>query len=446
METNIKKTKEKFKSSLTARMIMVGLLILVLMIPLEFIKKLIVERQHRQGQAMVEINEQWGNEVLLYGPMLQVPYKTYKKIKYNNRVETQEEIKYAYFFPEKLNIDSKVNPEKKHRGIYTTAVYKTNIDITGQFSPLDFSDTDISPKDIEWDKAKIIVNTTNLKGVNNQVEINLNNHKYPFSSKYKANNHSYSTLHELQTKKLKLSDMPKDKNISFSISMDVNGSQQIRFIPIGKETTANIISNWKDANFDGEYLPYNSDKMNENGFNAKWKILDINRPFPQQAFGHMPDLRNYACGVNFEIPVDEYTKSERSTKYGLLVIGLTFLVFFLIQSISGIKIHPFQYMMIGLALTMFYTLLISISEHSNFFKAYLIAGIAVVALITLYSRSVLKHPKFSILVGVSLTVLYTFIFVIIQLKTYALLVGSIGLFIILALVMYASRKIDWENA
>ena len=122
-----------------------------------------------------------------------------------------------------------------------------------------------------------------------------------------------------------------------------------------------------------------------------------------------------------------------------------FLIFFLIQTMSKIHIHPFQYLMIGLALVMFYTLLVSISEHSNFLKAYLIAGISVVLLITLYSKSILRNFKFSALIGLSLTALYSFIYVIIQLENYALLVGSIGLFVILATVMFVSRKIDWSN-
>jgi len=145
------------------------------------------------------------------------------------------------------------------------------------------------------------------------------------------------------------------------------------------------------------------------------------------------------------IPVDEYTKSERSAKYGFLVIGLTFLLFFLIQTLSKIHIHPFQYLMIGLALTMFYTLLVSISEHSNFLRAYLIAGVSVISLITLYSKSILRTWKFPLFICASLTALYTFIYVIIQLESYALIVGSIGLFIILAIVMFVSRKIDWNN-
>lgn len=239
--------------------------------------------------------------------------------------------------------------------------------------------------------------------------------------------------------------MPIENSVNFSMKMNINGSKQIRFIPVGRETKVNVKSNWKTANFVGEYLPLNSDKITEDGFDAQWKVLDINRPFSQESFEGIPNLKKYAFGVNFMIPVDEYQKSERSVKYGFLVIGLTFLVFFLIQTMSKIDIHPFQYLMIGIALVMFYTLLISISEHSNYLKAYLIAGVSVITLITLYSKSILKTLKFTSFIGVSLTVLYAFIFVIIQLESYSLLVGSVGLFVILAAVMYASRKIDWQN-
>ena len=157
------------------------------------------------------------------------------------------------------------------------------------------------------------------------------------------------------------------------------------------------------------------------------------------------DCPGFAFGANLIIPVDEYQKSERAAKYGFMVIGLTLLVFLLIQLASKIYIHPFQYLMIGLALVMFYTLLISISEHSSFFKAYVMAATSVLGLITLYSRVILRGFRFPMLVGASLASLYGFIYVITQLEKYALLVGSIGLFVILAIVMFASRKIDWSN-
>ena len=217
-------------------------------------------------------------------------------------------------------------------------------------------------------------------------------------------------------------------------------------VPIAKTNSANIKSNWTSPKFSGYFLPNGDEKKtNANGFEANWKILEFNRPFAQSYFGVLPNLEKYAFGVDFIIPVDEYQKNERASKYGFLVIGLTFLIFFVIQSISKISIHIFNYTMIGLALIMFYTLLISITEHSNFLKAYVIAGISVVVMISLYSISLLKNRKFPLLIAFSLTALYTFIFVIIQLENYALLVGSIGLFLILGLIMYFSRKIDWNN-
>lgn len=457
METPQKTQQNKIgnwlKTSITARMLMVGFLTLVLLIPLFFIQDLIRERSFRQTEVINEINEQWGNEVLIYGPILKVPYKTYKEKTVTDKktkqiyTETIVEINNAYFFSENLNITTNINPETKKRGIYTTAVYNSSMNITGSFLKPDFSDIEISDKDIIWDKAKIIIQSSNVKGVN-EANLKLNDTAYQLSSKYngkKTYNFNDVVMHALESKNIKIEQLNFQKPLNFNINFNIKGSKQIRFIPTGKRTEAQIKSNWKTANFFGDFLPYNDDKITDNGFDAKWKILDLNRPFSQEHFNTIPDLKEFAFGVNFMIPVDEYQKSERSAKYGFLVIGLTFLVFFLIQTLSKINIHPFQYLMIGLALTMFYTLLVSISEHSNFLKAYLIAGISVITLITLYSKSMLKTIKFPIFIGLSLTALYTFIYVIIQLENYALLVGSIGLFLILAIVMFVSRKIDWNN-
>ncbi|WP_028376155.1 cell envelope integrity protein CreD [Leeuwenhoekiella sp. MAR_2009_132] len=442
------------KNSITARMFMVGFLTLILLIPLFFVQNLIEERAFRQQEVVSEINEKWGDEVLIYGPIFKIPYKTYHEKAITNKqtrevlTEVVEEIKYAYFFPEKLNITSTVNPEIKNRSIYKTTVFSSQTLLNGTFAVPDFSDVSLQPEDILWDKARVILKTSNLKGVSAEVKIKLNEHSYPFSSKYDTNENPRTNglnMHLMESKPIEVAQLPKEKAVAFSINLEVNGSEQIRFVPIGKTTEAQITSNWETNNFTGNYLPYNQDKLTETGFDARWNVLDINRPFSQQFFDRLPDLNAYAFGVNFMIPVDEYQKSERTAKYGFLVIGLTFLIFFLIQTLSKIPIHPFQYLMIGISLIMFYTLLISISEHSSYFNAYFVSGCSVVILITLYSRSILKNVKFPLFIGASLTLLYSFIYVIIQLENYALLVGSIGLFIILAVVMYASRKIDWNS-
>ncbi len=456
MENTNKQQQSKIshwiKTSITARMIMIGFLIIVLLIPLFFIQDLIRERSNRQHQVINEVNQQWGNAVLLYGPILRVPYKTYlEKIITDEKTkktytETIDEINYAYFFPELLNINSNINPELKKRGIYTTAVYNSSITLNGNFAKPNFLEAEIEDKDILWDKAKIIIQSSNVKGVNH-ADLKINNTPFELKSKYKPQNTNYnqSVMHTLETKHINKSILNATPTLSFTINFSIKGSEQIQFIPVGKQTKAHVTSTWKTANFFGEFLPYNDNKITENGFDAKWKILDINRPFSQEHFNTIPKLEDFAFGVNFKIPVDEYQKSERSAKYGFMVIGLTFLIFFLIQTLSKINIHPFQYLMIGLALTMFYTLLVSISEHSNFLKAYLIAGTSVITVITLYSKSILKTLKFSVFIGGALAALYTFIYIIIQLENYALLVGSIGLFLILAIVMYVSRKIDWNN-
>ncbi|KJD35078.1 membrane protein [Tamlana sedimentorum] len=441
------------KTSITSRLVMIGFLTLVLLVPLTFIQNLISERSYRQDEVVNEINQQWGNEVFIYGPILKVPYKTYsEKIVTDKKTkqvftETNVVINYAYFFPESLNITSNINPETKQRGIYKTAVYNSEIKLNGKFTKPDFSDIEVAESDIIWEKSKIIIQTSNVKGVNKS-NLTLNNNTYELSSKYlNQTNLAYNqvAMHTLETKSLTKHPINFNAPTSYAINFNIKGSKQIRFIPTGRQTEARITSNWKTANFIGEFLPYNGDKTSDSGFDAKWKILDLNRPFSQQHFNSLPNLTAFAFGVNFMIPVDEYQKSERSAKYGFLVIGLTFLFFFLIQTLSKINIHPFQYLMIGLALTMFYTLLISISEHSSFLKAYLIAGTSVITLITLYSKTILKTLKFPLFIGISLTTLYAFIFVIIQLENYALLVGSIGLFLILTTVMFISRKIDWNN-
>ena len=442
------------RNSISLRLFIVGVLTLILLIPLEFVKDLINERANRQKEMMAEIGNKWGNELLISGPVLKIPYKTFKEIRskdsetgdFANKLD--ERIQEVYVLPNSLNIASRVDTQLKERGIYQTTVFKSNSNLSGSYNLKELEELNTKNEDVLWDRATIIFQTSNLKGVNEQLKINLNGKAYHFTSKFENRTDtsgSKEQMYTMESQKFDLQDFSKQMNTEFSMKLAVNGSSQIRFVPVGKTTSAKIISDWKTNNFTGNFLPQNSANTSKNGMNAEWKVLDINRPFPQHFDFNYPDLSKYAFGVNFMIPVDQYQKSERTAKYGFLVIGLTFLVFFLIQTLSKIPIHPFQYLMIGLGLVMFYTLLLSISEHSNFLTAYIIAGIAVVIMISLYSRSILHNIKFPIFIGMSLTALYSFIYIIIQLENYALLVGSIGLFLILGAVMYVSRKIDWNN-
>lgn len=447
MEQKKSRFSNWMRNSITARMLVVGFLLLVLLIPLEFVKSLINERAYRQEEVVREINEKWGNEVLLSGPIVKIPYKVISEEKIFNEktnayyTKTKETVENAYFFPDKLSITSNVDTKPLNRSIYESVVYSAAIDVKGNFPKIDFSDTDIPEENILWEKATVLLKTSNLKGIKTTPIVNLDSEALSMTPQY-----STEYLNTIQSNYIANAKEIFTAPLSFSFDLKINGSESLKFLPIGKETDATMKSNWHSPSFDGNFLPEDTNKeISQDGFTATWRILQINRQFEQSFFGHLPDLTASAFGTKLIIPVDEYQKSERTAKYGILVIGLTLLVFLLIQLVSKVYIHPFQYMMIGLALVMFYTLLISISEHSNFFKAYAIAAFSVLALITIYSRAILKGFKFPLLICASLASLYGFIYVIIQLENYALLVGSIGLFLILAIIMFASRRIDWNN-
>jgi inner membrane protein len=411
-------------------MIMVGILTLVLIIPLALVQELIVERSQRQKEVITETTAKWGNSVYFYGPILKVPYKDPMSGANN----------YAYFFPETLNNKTEVTMVKPlERSIYKSNVFTTKMQFDGNYTNPNFASKGIPAENIYWNRAKILIRTTNLKSLKDEVKMKIGNQNLAFESVASSSNDS---IESLETNYFDYQSLQNEAKFNFTISF--NGSKQVKMVPIGKTTDAKMTSNWNSPNFNGNFSPISRD-ITDKGFEANWKILHFNRPFAQSYFDILPELGKYAFAVDFITPVDEYQQSERASKYGFLVIGLTFLIFFLIQSISKINIHIFQYSMIGIALIMFYTLLISITEHSSFSFAYLVAGASVIVMISLYSISILKDKKFPMFIGASLSVLYTFIYVIIQLEDYALLVGSIGLFFILAAVMYFSRKIEWNK-
>ncbi|MGW9687122.1 cell envelope integrity protein CreD [Flagellimonas sp. 2504JD1-5] len=444
-----KKTKigNWFKNSISAKMLTVGFLILILLIPLGFVKDLIRERGFRQTEVIEEINTKWGNQVILNGPILKVPYTVYIEEKvFDEKTKTfltsqKPERHHAYFFPWELNIKSQVQTKPLERGIYESVVFSSENHLTGKFTKLNFSIREIKEEDILWDKATLLFKTSNLKGIRNTVKVTFGEKEYDLKPKF---DNAY--MNTLESGYLSGLEEILKTPLAFQSNISINGSNTLQFIPIGKETRVSMKSNWHSPSFNGNFLPdTEGKKITDSGFEAQWKVLETNRRFGQYFFDSLPDLSDFSFGTEFLVPIDDYQKTERTSKYGLMIIGLTLLVFLLIQISSKIAIHSFQYLMIGLALVMFYTLLISISEHQNYLIAYLISGVSVVGLITVYSRSILKNSKFTFLILGSMFSLYAFIFVIIQLEDYALLVGSIGLFIILAIIMFTSRKIDWSG-
>ena len=410
---------------------------LLLLIPSSMIKTIIVERETLNNEAINEVSSKWANEQQINGPILTIPL-VYEYI--NEEKETKwEERKFLNILPEELNIQGEVTPEKLRRGIYEIVVYKSFLQFNGSFLVGHKINQD-HLKQIKYDEAFLTIGISDLRGIEDEIAVNWGKERLKVIPG--------SRIPEIISKGVTIA-LPKlefstDKPISFSFNLNLQGSQNLSFIPLGSTTHVKINSNWPSPSFNGSFLP-DSRKVTETGFTAEWKVLQLNRNFSQSWVGSSGrnNMRDASFGVDLLLPLDDYQKSMRSAKYAAMTIALTFLIFFLVEVLNGKKIHPFQYILVGMALCLFYVLLISISEHSNFNIAYTISTLAVVSMITLYSLSIFKATKFTMLLSVTLIGIYGFLFVTLQLADYALLMGSIGLTIILGATMFFTRKINW---
>jgi inner membrane protein len=404
--------------------ILIGFLVLFLLIPATMTMGLISDREKLQNDATSEVSAKWGDEQTVVGPVLIVPYKN-DSGKVNN----------AVFLPEKLNVNGQLLPEIRHRGIYEVALYNSQMQISGSFPTLDLASLNIRPENVFLSDAYLVMGITDMRGISNQAAVQWNGQNYFFNPGTSA-----PTL------------MPNGMRVrvpvtltdsgSFSIKLELRGSGHLSFSPVGRTTTVAINSPWPSPGFDGAFLP-KEHQENDKGFNASWQVSQLNRSFPQSWTNNDYDLHTADFGVKLYLPADGYQQSTRAVKYAILIIGLTFLVFYFIELLQRTAIHPLQYILIGLALVIFYTLLIALSEQLNFRLAYLIASVLTIGLVTGYTGSVMKRFGVSAWIGGTLTILYGFIYVIIRSEDQALLMGSLGLFIILAVVMYFSRKIKW---
>jgi inner membrane protein len=432
---------QSLKNNIYLKVGAIIIITLLLLIPTSMIKNLIIEREYIQREAINEVSSKWAEGQTISGPFISIPYYRYVK-EFSNKDSAEKIVQikdYLHLMPSKLEISGSISPEKRYRGIYEIVVYHTHLNISGTFDKIDYAAFDLQPKNILLDKAEFVIGINDLRGIEEQVELIWNNDKFLFNPGVSSFDVVRSGINTL------LSLNPDDSlKYNFSLSLALKGSQMLFFTPVGKVTDINISSEWNNPSFNGAFLPDNRE-VTDKGFTAYWNVLHLNRNYPQVWTGSRHSIVDSSFGIDLLLPVDNYQKSYRSVRYAILFIGFTFLVFFFIEVINKIFIHPVQYILVGVALVVFYTLLLSISEHLKYNLAFIISALATLLLVAGYVRAILKSGKLTMLIAGILTVLYTFIFVIIQLQDHALLIGSIGLFIILGLVMYLSRKIDWYS-
>ncbi|MBO6621439.1 MAG: cell envelope integrity protein CreD [Balneola sp.] len=430
------------RNTVMIKAVFIAIITLLLLIPAAMISNLVYERQNTKNEAINEIGEKWGKEQTITGPFLTIPFTKHIK-RYSPKDSTDvwiERTDYLNMLPENLNVTGSIAPEKRYRGIFEVIVYNSDISLDGDFSTLNIKDFDIEAKDLHLNNAFLSIGISDLRGIEEQIDLKWGENTKVFNPGTITTNIISSGINA----PLNISVNSNGDILSepFAFNLKLKGSEYLRFIPVGKITDVELKSDWSTPSFDGAFLPDHR-TVSDSGFVANWNVLHLNRNYPQAWLNSDHRVQESAFGVDLLLPVDNYKKSERSIKYAILFIGLTFLVFFFIEIINKKRVHPIQYILVGLALCLFYTLLLSISEHSSFNFAYLASSVLTIGLISAYTKTVLKSTSLTGLMSGILTILYLFIYVIIQLEDYALLMGSIGLFIILALVMYFSRKIDW---
>jgi inner membrane protein len=424
------------RNKILLKSIIVGILILVLLIPTGFIQDLVREREGRQQEVAQEVSSKWANAQTLSGPFVMIPYVT-RFTDAKGKVTTSKS--YAYFLPDKLSVNSTLLPEIRYRSIYKIVVYRSENNFSGAIT-INLAAANINQADMLLNEAMVCFGLSDFRGIEDNITLNWNNSAYTFKGGMPKNDVATSGMQAM----VPITVATLGTSINFSVDVKLKGSEKLYYTPLGGSTTVALQSSWNNPSFDGSFIP-DVKNITNNGFTANWKILNLNRNYPQAWSSGDFDVAASSFGINLLQATDSYGKTMRSVKYALLFIALTFMLFFFIEVVKGSSIHPLQYVLIGLALCIFYTLLLSISEYLDFNISYAIASLATVGLITLYTSGVFKQWKIAFVFGAVLSALYGFIFILIQLQDYALLFGSIGLFVLLAIVMYYSRKIDWFN-
>jgi inner membrane protein len=436
---------EKFvtwlKSSVSIKLTMIAILILMLQIPLSMVNGLVSERRQRQSQVTHEISSLWGGSNVVSPFVLTIPHWKYDVVPQKVGDEIEDKIVkrrgYIHFLPKTLNVNGIIDSDIRYRSIYEVAVYTSNLNIDAGFEKPNFSQFGIQPNDILWDEAHLNLGIRELKGIEDPGHVIINGDSYyfdpgiPSKENFNSGIHSYFAINS------------ETDSFDVSFELELKGSQNISFTPMGEKTTVHLISSWKDPSFNGNFIP-SSSTIDDNGFDATWKVSHLNRNYPQIFSGNNDQISYASFGVDLMLPVNNYARVHRATKYGILFISLNFLIFFFLQILKKVKMHGIQYLLVGVAICIFFVLLIALTEHIGFTSAYWISCTASSMMIGIYSLSILRNMNFALIVLSTLFSFFGYMFVAIQMQDFSLLFGSIGLFIILALVMYFSRKYNWN--
>ncbi len=444
--------KSKFQAlsqSFTARLVGIGVLALLFLIPLQMIRSVIEEREDRYRGAVEEVSGKWGAFQGVVGPVLAVPYAP------------GSQTSVVYLFPENLAVDAKLETQVRSRGIFEVPLYDANLLFKADFSSLNGLDFPVDPKSLRWNEAWLLMGIADSQGLGGELQAKVGDQAYSFRPapqlhnadefiRFKYDGKGYSEASKYRNFSYfsaKLNGWDPAQARSLEVPVQLKGSEGLRIASAGKSTQVAMSSPWISPGFEGSILP-ESHQITVEGFTANWSVSPYSKSFGPDLFsGRLAELTgsllDSSFGVDLVLPVDVYQQVTRSVKYGALFVLFSFLAFFLFEVIQSLRVHPFQYLLVGAGLSLFYLLLLSFSERISFGWSYLVASAATIGLVSAYAASTLKSARRGGLMASLLTVLYASLYLLLRATDYALLIGSVSLFIALAVIMYVTRNIDW---
>ena len=426
------------------------LLSLILLIPLSMIEGLVSQRQSQRDQVVQDIARSSSQAQQLTGPLLVIPYS--RKVRHwvsqkdsNQRfLEERIETGRLYFLPERFLLDGRLSSELRSRGIYQSRLYQSRQHISGHFQLPSRLGISGDLADYQFEAPFISVGISDIRGIGNAPRLQLNGREIDFqpgAGDPLPGSGVHAVLPEL--------DVSQGQRLEFAFDLQLQGSGSLAITPVGRESRVSLQSDWPHPSFFGDYLPAER-TVQEQGFSARWQTSFFATSLEEvlascSAGRECQALQARQLGVSLIDPVDQYLKSERAIKYALLFVALTFAGVFLCEVLRRLSVHPLQYLLVGMALALFYLLLLSLAEHLPFALAYLLAASACVSLLGVYAASMLRSLRHGALFAAALAALYAMLYAVLGAEDYALLMGSLLVFGVLAAFMLLTRHIDWYS-
>jgi len=431
---------------LTAKLVVIGFLGLALWIPTSIVGLLVDERADRRDEVVGEVSATWGQAQTMEGPVLSLPvFKWGEDV--NGR--SVKQTVWVHQLPESLEINGALEPEVRYRAIYEVVLYRGDLSVRGSFPQLDPTRWGVRSEDVQWDRAVLTFGVSDPKGLREVPRLVFDGKALPLEP-----GAGRGPFPEGLGAKVRLAPPAEagGEAMGFEIEVELAGSKRIHFLPMARATDVKLDAPWPDPSFDGAFLPEER-KITDDGFKASWRVLSLHREVPQHwlvedGFDtyHGDTLRSAAFGVRLLFPVDAYQRTTRTVKYSVLFSLLTLLGFFAVEVGGKTSIHPVQYMVIGFALCLFYTLLLSLSELVGFNPAYALASIVIVALISSYIHAIVRSRMLTALCAGVLSAVYGSLFIMLQLEELALLMGTVLLLVLCAVVMVLTHRLNRNGA